>query len=210
MKYTHIIWDFNGTIFDDVDIGIESVNVLLAARRMPLIPSREYYRSVHSFPVIDYYRRIGFDFSKESFDDIAVEWVEEYLSRVPKAGVHDEAIEMLLHVKHLGLNQILLSATEIQMLRGQVKDLGIEHYFDEICGMDNIYAHGKKSLAERWRGEHPGARALLIGDTDHDFEVACVMGADCILFAGGHQARKQFESLDCPVVESLLDVKSYL
>jgi len=210
MKYTHIIWDFNGTIFDDVDIGIESVNVLLAARHMPLIPSRDYYRSVHSFPVIDYYRKIGFDFSKESFDDIAVEWVNEYLSRVSRAGVNPEALEMLGFVRTLGLKQILLSATELEMLKGQVADLGIEHYFDEICGMDNIYAHGKKSLAERWRREHPDAKALLIGDTDHDFEVACAMGADCILFAGGHQSREQFMSLDCAVVDSLLAVKSFL
>lgn len=210
MKYTHIIWDFNGTIFDDVDIGIESVNVLLAARHMPLITSRNYYRSVHSFPVIDYYRKIGFDFSKESFDDIAVEWVNEYLSRVPCAGVNPEALEMLGFVRTLGLKQILLSATELEMLKGQVADLGIEHYFDEICGMDNIYAHGKKSLAERWRREHPDAKALLIGDTDHDFEVACEMGADCILFAGGHQSREQFMSLDCAVVDSLLAVKSFL
>lgn len=210
MKYTHIIWDFNGTIFDDVDIGIESVNVLLAARHMPLIASREYYRSVHSFPVIDYYRKIGFDFSKESFDDIAVEWVNEYLSRVPRAGVNPEALEMLGHVRELGLKQILLSATELEMLKGQVADLGIAHYFDEICGMDNIYAHGKKSLAERWRREHPDAKALLIGDTDHDFEVACTMGADCILFAGGHQSGEQFASLDCAVVDSLLAVKSFL
>ena len=210
MKYTHIIWDFNGTIFDDVDIGIESVNVLLAARRMPLIESREYYRSVHSFPVIDYYRKIGFDFSEESFDDIAVEWVNEYLSRVPRAGANPEALEMLGHVRKLGLKQILLSATELEMLRGQVADLKIDHYFDEICGMDNIYAHGKTSLAERWRSEHPDAKTLLIGDTDHDFEVACAMGADCVLYSGGHQSRAQFASLNCPVVDSLLAVKCFL
>ena len=210
MKYTHIIWDFNGTIFDDVEIGIESVNALLAARNMPLISSKEYYRSVHSFPVIDYYKKIGFDFSKESFDDIAVEWVREYMSRLSKAGVHQEALEMLSYIRKNGAKQILLSATEEKMLLGQVKDLGIEPYFDEICGMDNIYAHGKKSLAERWRQNHPDARALLVGDTDHDFEVAQVMGADCILFAGGHQSRNVFAGLGCPVVDGLLEVKNFL
>ena len=92
----------------------------------------------------------------------------------------------------------------------QVADLKIDHYFDEICGMDNIYAHGKTSLAERWRSEHPDAKTLLIGDTDHDFEVACAMGADCVLYSGGHQSRAQFASLDCPVVDSLLAVKCFL
>ena len=29
MKYTHILWDWNGTLLDDVMISIDCVNVLL-------------------------------------------------------------------------------------------------------------------------------------------------------------------------------------
>ena len=210
MKYTHIIWDFNGTIFNDVDIGIESVNVLLAVRNMPIISSREYYRSVHSFPVIDYYKRLGFDFSKESFDDIAVEWVREYVSRLPKAGVHEEALEMLGYIRKSGAKQILLSATEEKMLLGQVKDLEIDCFFDEICGMDNIYAHGKKSLAQRWRENHPDAKAILVGDTDHDFESATAIGVECVLFADGHQSKEALSSFGCPMIESIGELSNII
>ena len=38
MKYTDIIWDFNGTILDDVEAGIISVNKLLSSRGLPTIP----------------------------------------------------------------------------------------------------------------------------------------------------------------------------
>ena len=57
MKYTHVIWDFNGTIFDDVNIGIEAVNAMLTARKMAPVDSVEKYREIFCFPIKEYYRR---------------------------------------------------------------------------------------------------------------------------------------------------------
>lgn len=210
MKYTHIIWDFNGTILDDVAISIESVNVLLAKRSLPTLSSVEAYQAVQEFPIINYYKKIGFDFSRESFDDVAVEWVDQYLSRFPRAGLGKGAIETVDACRAAGAGQILLSASELNMLNHQVDQLGIRSHFDEVRGMDNIYAHGKVSLAQQWMSEHPGAGALFVGDTDHDLEVARAIGADCVLYCGGHQARERLESLGCPVVERLADVLTYL
>ena len=76
MKYTHIIWDFNGTVLDDVEAGIRSVNDMLAARGLPVITSVAQYRELFSFPVIDYYRRLGLDVEKEDYYTIlAPLWV---------------------------------------------------------------------------------------------------------------------------------------
>lgn len=71
MKYKHIIWDWNGTLFNDVDACIKTMNELLNKRNLDLIRSREYYREVFGFPVIDYYQKLGFDFNQESFDKVA-------------------------------------------------------------------------------------------------------------------------------------------
>lgn len=210
MKYSHIIWDFNGTILNDVQACIESVNVLLAARGLSELASVEEYRAIQEFPVINYYVKLGFDFEKESFDDVAVEWVREYLERFPRAEVYPEVLETIARSREQGMSQILLSATELSMLQKQVKDLHIGDCFDEIRGMDNIYAHGKVSLAERWREEHPDAKALFVGDTDHDLAVARAIGADCVLFAGGHQARERLEKNGCPVIDSFSELKHYL
>ena len=209
MKYTHIIWDFNGTLLNDVDIGVQSINVLLAARGIRQISVPEY-REVSGFPIVDYYKRVGFDFSKEPYDKVALEWVDQYMSRVSQAALYGGARDMLARVRKSGRRQILLSATELDMLMGQVRSLEIEGQFDEICGMDNVYAHGKRSLAERWRQENPLAEVLLIGDTDHDREVALAMGADCLLFSGGHQSRERLLTLGCPVIDELSEVARFL
>lgn len=39
LNHTHLIWDFNGTILQDVDLGIRCTNTMLSARNLAVIPS---------------------------------------------------------------------------------------------------------------------------------------------------------------------------
>ena len=112
-------------------------------------------------------------------------------------------------LKRKGVRQILLSATEIDMLKGQLEALGIESYFDGIFGADNIHASSKKKQAEMWCLENPSAKPLFFGDTNHDFEVAEAVGGDCILFSGGHQSEERLLEIGCPVVRRISDIVSY-
>lgn len=210
MKYTHLIWDFNGTILDDVDIGIEAANVLLERRCLPLMETREEYQKHFRFPIIEYYKDVGFDFDKESFDDVAVEWVTEYLRCLPKADVYCGVRETMGRVAQMGISQILLSATKLEMLRKQVDDLGLSSCFAEIYGLDNIHATSKQALAESLRAKYPEGKFLFVGDTDHDFEVARAAGADCVLFSGGHQTLERLKMLGCPIIEKASDILLYL
>lgn len=210
MKHTHLIWDFNGTILDDVEVGIEAANVLLERRGLPLMGSREEYQRLFRFPIIEYYKDVGFDFEKESFDDVAVEWVDEYLARVPRATVYGGVRETMARVSEMGIPQILLSATKLEMLKKQVEDLGLSSQFSEIYGLDNIHATSKKALAEQLRAKYPESKFLFVGDTDHDLEVANAAGADCVVFAGGHQSREHLEKLGCPIIEKPSDLLLFL
>jgi phosphoglycolate phosphatase len=173
------------------------------------IPSKHAYRSIFGFPIRDYYARMGIDFSKTSFEELAPIWVEEYLSRADRAEINAGVRETIREVKKLGVSQILLSATESDMLKKQLSSLGIENCFDEILGLDNIHAASKEKLAQRWCAEHPSARPLFLGDTDHDFAVAKATGSDCVLFSGGHQSRERLEMIGCPIVDRVSDILSY-
>ena len=209
MKYTHLIWDFNGTVLDDVDIGIESANSLLLRCGLAPFESKDAYRSIFGFPIRDYYMRMGIDFSKTPFEELAPIWVEEYLSRADRAKINEGVSETIMKLKTLGISQILLSATEIDMLKEQLRLLGMETCFDEILGLDNIHAASKERLAQRWCVEHPSARPLFLGDTDHDFLVAKATGNDCVLFAGGHQSRGRLEEIGCPILDDVSEILSY-
>ena len=204
MKYTQIIWDFNGTILNDVQTGIDAVNVLLDRYGKPKLTDVDQYRKTFGFPVIDYYDSIGLE--RENFARYAPEWVHEYTLREPSAPIFDGITEMLAYFKKQGVPQYLLSATETSMLGTQVDRLGIRPYFEELIGQDDIEAHGKIGTAERFarrvRPEHP----LFIGDSLHDFEVAQAIGAECVLLAWGHQDRARLEKTGCKVYDTVLDL----
>ncbi|MBR2370914.1 MAG: HAD family hydrolase [Clostridia bacterium] len=209
-KYTHIVWDFNGTILDDVGICIKCVNTLLERRSMPTVDSIERYHSVFGFPITEYYKKLGFDFEKEPFGEIAIEWVNEYNARRRTASTCKNVISVLEYFRKCGIPQLIISATEVNMLREQIDELKVREYFDELIGLDNIHAGSKKHLAEQWREAHPNAKVLFIGDTDHDYEVADAMGADCILVAQGHQSLEYLSSI-CPhTVRDVSDIISVI
>ena len=210
MKYTHIIWDFNGTLFDDVEAGIVSVNEMLSERGLKVIADKEEYRKVFKFPIIDYYRDIGFDFEREPYEVLAPIWVELYNRNSKSSGLQKGALTLLDAFKTSGVLQILLSATELSMLKGQIAELGIDGYFSDVLGLGNIHAYSKKQIAIEWKKNNPNAVPLVIGDTEHDFDVARAIDADCILVCNGHQSREILKKYDCMLCEDLNEVIEYL
>jgi phosphoglycolate phosphatase len=52
-SYRHIIWDWNGTLLDDVDYSVGVMNILLRRRGLPAL-DRARYHVVFDFPVRDY------------------------------------------------------------------------------------------------------------------------------------------------------------
>ncbi len=209
--HTHIIWDFNGTILEDMQHGINCTNVMLAARGLPVIPSVEAYREIFGFPIDAYYRRLGFDFEKEDYDTVlAPEWVALYLAGESSCPTVAGAVDTVRRIRALGIPQILLSATKIEMLTAQLARLGILDGFDEVIGLDNIHARSKKEQALEWKRRHPDARPLFIGDTEHDAQVAEAAEGDCVLFLGGHQSRRRLEACGKPMIGRIEEIMAYL
>ena len=210
MKYTHLFWDFNGTILADMEAGMESTNQMLRERALPEIDGIDAYRELFDFPIKEYYRGLGFDFEREPYEVLAPIWVNIYNEKSKKSTLVLGVKEALECVSHLGLRQVVFSATERDMLMRQLSELGVNDFFDEIIGLDNIHAESKIHLAKKWREAHPEAKILYVGDTVHDAENAKVLEADCLLFTGGHQSRKRLESCGYPLIERIAEIIHYL
>ena len=200
-----VVWDFNGTLLDDAALCLGTVNGMLTRRGIaPLTPRR--YRAIFDFPVEDYYRRAGFDLEREPFAPLAVEFVEAYNRERESCPLQKGALAALELVRKAGIPQVILSATQREMLAEQVAQLGIGGYFRELVGTDDIHARGKLEVGLAWlarRGIDPAA-ALYIGDTTHDADLARAMGMPCLLVPGGHhslgrlQARREAVTLPRP------------
>lgn len=205
-KYEYVIWDFNGTILDDVEASMSSVNVLLEARGLPKMPDFEFYREVFDFPIKNYYAALGFDFVNEPYEVVAPLWVALYNEAVKKSNIRNGVVEMMKELKNRGIKHYILSATELEMLRGQLHDLGIMEYFEEVLGLDNIHAESKVALGKRLGSRIDMTKALMIGDTVHDYETAVSMGCDIVLVEGGHQSRRRLLECTKSVEKSFEDI----
>ena len=58
MEYRNVVWDWNGTLLNDLETGVQTLNDMFARRGMPAF-SVEEYRERFGFPVIDFYRDAG-------------------------------------------------------------------------------------------------------------------------------------------------------
>ena len=94
INYKHIIWDWNGTLLNDVKLCADIMNNLLKARSLPTI-TLEKYREIFTFPVKDYYIKAGYDFLNESFEEISVDFIAEYESRKIGCTLYPFAAEIL-------------------------------------------------------------------------------------------------------------------
>ena len=207
MKFDSIIWDWNGTLLNDVDIVIDAINQLLHDRNLALL-TVERYLEVFTFPVRNYYEQIGFDLKNEPFEISAIQFITIYNKTVETCGLHDEVIPLLSRLQNQGYRQFILSAMEQLLLEKTVSDNSITHYFEDLCGLDNHYAKSKVEngkLLIGMNGLNP-ERTLMIGDTIHDYEVAQTIGCKCVLVAKGHQSKERLLSSGATVVNSLTEI----
>lgn len=254
-KYTHIIWDWNGTLLDDVARCMAVINAMLEKRGLPALASVDAYRSVFGFPVRDYYRRVGFDFGKEAFETLAAEYIELYYGGDENGGgigdgkgcgsggigygkgrgsngssasdacgngygagrgiscdirLFPGAAEILAEFQRGGIRQVILSASETGKLLTQMRPFAIDSYFDEILGAQDIFAAGKADLGMAYVRRAMPERAVLVGDTVHDKEVADALGADCVLVASGHQGKATLLACNAAVADHLEGAKALL
>lgn len=199
--HRHIIWDWNGTLLDDTGLCLDIANGMLRERTLPTL-SLQRYQQVFDFPVRNYYVAVGF--SADDFEELSRRFIDEYDARVCECGLHAGAVQELSRVRAAGLTQTILTAARTASVEQLLERFGIRHFFDEVVGLDDHYAHSKIEAGQRWFATHETAPqdALLIGDTVHDFEVAQALGVHCRLVAHGHHSFERLQACNCEVVQS--------
>ena len=210
MKYTTSVWDWNGTLLDDAHICMECVNDMLRKRNMPVLDLPEY-RSLVDNPIIKAYEHI-FDLKVVTFDTIVKEFYESYPRYVKDARLISGALKMLDYFKDKGCRQIIITAAHTPDVIEFLCKFGIKNYFETVLGSNDLQGGSKISWAvEYTKSENfSKEKMLMIGDTAHDAETAAAIGADCILFSGGHQCQARLAATGKPVVESLLDIPALI
>ena len=210
-NYKHIIWDWNGTLLNDVDFCRKIINRILIDNKLPEL-SLKKYREIFTFPVQDYYAAAGLDFNKISFEILGKDFIDEYESKKLSCSLHQDAVNILSAIHKKGIKQSVLSAYLHDNLVSILDHYNLSHYFDNIVGLDNIYAGSKTHLGLKLIEELDVNKneVLFIGDTLHDAEVAEAMGVNCVLIANGHQVKDKLDINGNLVLSNLSDFMVYL
>lgn len=200
----HIIWDWNGTILDDVDYAITVINGLLEKQALPAL-SREEYKNVFGFPIKDFYDRLGFNYDTQSFESLCHEFVDKYMAGVGECQPVGKIDAHLRAIKASGKKQSVLSATAQADLDTMIQHFAYQDLFDHVYGIDNKLAaskvaRGKALLAH---AATPAEKTVLIGDTLHDLEVGEALGIDVILITHGHHCHKKLSTQHETVISIL-------
>lgn len=210
-RYRNVLWDWNGTLLDDVDHAVAVMNVLLGEHGLPRL-DRDRYRRVFDFPVRDYYERIGFDLTGGAFPKLGARFVAAFEEGLGDVALFDDARASLEHVRGMGCSQFVLSNTEDRALERMLRRYAIRDHFEEHAGNQNDLAEGKTEIGARLISTHGLVRGetLLIGDTVHDYDVANALGVDCALVTTGHHDRARLISVDTPTFDDLSSLTAAL
>ena len=205
----HIVWDWNGTLCDDVQAAVNSMNAMLGKRRLPLIDVAEH-RGMFRFPVRDYYDALGFQLDIEDWDALAKEFADVFHADF-SARLFDGARDVLRRLADAGVAMSVLSACEQGALDAALDRHGLRGRFVAARGLRHNGADSKLEAARALFAEigAPFDDVWMIGDTAHDSEVAAEAGCQCLLVCAGYQSRKRLLRVGVPVLDSVADVPGF-
>ena len=203
----YILWDWNGTLLDDTEAALATLNEMIVERGGQPI-GMKFYRDHFAFPVRPFYDKIGIvAHDEDEWNGIAREYHEVY-GRQPKR-LNPLAVTALEMAKEAGCRQSIVSALRQDLLEADMARNGVTEFFERICGSDNLDGASKlnraRVLLRTLNDTVPsGTHFVLIGDALHDKEVADALGIDCILCAQGSHAAWRLSAV-APTGETLVD-----
>jgi phosphoglycolate phosphatase-like HAD superfamily hydrolase len=201
----HLVWDWNGTLFDDQVATVAAVNDALAGLGAPAIDA-DTYRSHFTRPVERFYERVlGHPIAPEQWRMLDDAYHDSYRARVERLALASDARAALAAAEAAGLTQSLLSMWRHRDLVPLVERLGIGRFFARVDGLLVPGGAGKAEhlVAHLAALNVDAAAAMLVGDALDDLEAARAVGARCVLYDGGSHHRRALDAAGVPVVDTL-------
>lgn len=206
-KKPHIVWDWNGTLFDDVELIVAAANHAFEEAGLEAV-TVERYRERFTVSAAGLIRRLfGKDLASDTLLAMNDAYQEYYRAHRGGCLLTADALDCLREWRQADGTQSLLSLHLYEDLLELVRDRAVRDYFDAITGRvgvaDGKYDHLVRHLDRLASQGIPAERVVMIGDTLDDAQCAERAGVRVILYSGGLQLREALAQADVPVVGSL-------
>jgi phosphoglycolate phosphatase-like HAD superfamily hydrolase len=203
----HLVWDWNGTLFHDMDAVIEATNASFAELGLPPI-TLDRYRELYCVPVPRFYERlIGRLPTDAEWAVMDATFHRYYWTMAERCVLAAGAAELLAARRATGRTQSLCSLAPHERLLPMVTSHGISEHFLRVDGRSGPSRVGKAVQMARHLASiavEPG-RVVVIGDALDDAVAAAHVGAYAVLYTGGSHSRASLETAGVPVVDTLAE-----
>lgn len=139
---SHVIWDWNGTLLNDLWLCHEIVHQMMKDFGMKPITEEEH-RRLFRMPVAHFYHALGFDLAKVSFETLAHDFLEKYRNEVHRCALFEETETLLSTLQTKGLKQSVLSAARQRELDELLARFQIRKFFEHVFGLGDAFATSK-------------------------------------------------------------------
>jgi len=201
--YSHVIkyvcFDANGTIFDDVGIGLESCNRLLEYYGRPRI-SLETFQDTFTTPWIDFYKIHGVPIEKIDIPTHQNLYQEAHTS-LTKEGLklRPHTVDTIRYLRDKDFKLAILSSRNIKDLKDELKQTNIYELFHAVIGEDHIHQDGTRAGKKAYRlikelNITDNSKVLYIGDMIPDIRISREHGFVSGIISGGWQSEKRLRA----------------
>jgi phosphoglycolate phosphatase-like HAD superfamily hydrolase len=209
----HIVWDWNGTLFDDRDAILDATNEVFRSYGLPPM-ELDHYRSVYSRPIWASYERIlGRALEDGEWERLDAAFHDSYHRLMERCRLAADARAAIDALAGDGHTQSVLSMWRHDRLAVAVRELGLGLVFRRVDGLRPEEAGGEKAEFMVRHLAALGVRAsdvVMIGDSVDDAAAARHVGARAILYTGGLQSRADLDRFGVPVIERLSDATVHI
>ncbi len=205
MRMRHVIWDWNGTLVDDLPVVVAAVNVSLAAIGEDGIDA-DAYRDHYTRPVrIFYDRLLSRPVTDDEWERINTTFHLSYVDALNSVPLARDAVAAVDLVAAAGATQSILSMWAEHELVPEVERHGLDRHMTRIDGNTRSNGETKAALLEMHLAAlEEGTDAVIIGDSTDDANAARAVGIGCVVYDGGSHHRVKLDALGFPVADSLL------
>ncbi|WP_449061002.1 HAD family hydrolase [Planomonospora algeriensis] len=204
----HIVWDWNGTLFDDIEAVVGATNAVFEPYGVGAYDA-DGFRAVYTRPIWTAYERmLGRPLADGEWERMDQGFHDHYHRLMLQCGLTADALSTLREWEQAGGSQSLLSMWWHERLVAKVAEYGIDRHFTRVDGLLHSVPGGHKaeSMVAHLKalGVDP-ADVLVIGDSVDDAHAAQHAGARAVLYTGGMTSRRDLQALGVPVVDTLAD-----
>jgi phosphoglycolate phosphatase-like HAD superfamily hydrolase len=207
----HVVWDWNGTLFDDGHLVLDALNAVLDDAGLPRV-DQATYQQLYTRPIELFYERLfGRPIPADEWRHIDAVYHAGYAAALDRATLAADAPSALGLVAEAGGTQSLLSMWRHDELIPLVRRLGIAERFTHVDGLRGPGGGVKAPYLEAHlqRLAHldgsDATQLLVVGDALDDAAAAAHVGVRCVLYDGGSHTRAELERSGVPVASTLTE-----